>query len=348
VNAATGSPGAHTGTPARAGGTPDRRFLEESYRRMLRIRRFEETVVRLKSGAEIAGACHVTIGQEAEVVGACMALRDDDMITGTHRSHGHPIAKGAPLAGLMAELFGKSTGICKGKGGSMHLADFSVGCIGETAIVGSGLPVAVGAGLSAQQRGTDQVVLAFFGDGASNTGAFHEALNLAAVWSLPVIFHCENNQYALTTAFRDAARVDSVADRAAAYGIPGASVDGQNLLAVHDVVTRAVTRARDGDGPTLVEARTYRFRDHSELGRIDLGYRTAEEVEAWRARDPLMTFPAWLVAEGAFTDDDVERIRGEVEAELAAAVEFARQSPFPGPEALGDDQWATPIDTAAP
>jgi len=313
---------------------------------MVRIRLFEEMVVTLLSRGEIAGGCHVSIGQEAETVGACMALRLDDLITGTHRSHGHPIAKGAALGPLMAELLGKATGICKGKGGSMHLADFSVGCLGETAIVGSGIPVAVGAGLSAQQRRSGQVALAFFGDGAVNTGAFHEAINLASVWSLPVVFHCENNQYALTTSFRDATRIDSVADRAAAYGIPGVSVDGQDLLAVHGTVAEAVERARSGGGPTLVEARTYRFREHSELG-FSLGYRTAEEIEVARQRDPLATFPAWLVADAGFTQDEIDVVWKEVEAEVADAVAFARRSPFPEASAVGEDLWATPFGEPA-
>lgn len=325
----------------------DRDLLAEAYRRMLRIRRFEETVLQLTKRGQIAGSTHVTIGQEAEVVGACMALRTDDLITGTHRSHGHPIAKGAAIGALFAELLGKQTGICKGRGGSMHLADFSVGCLGETAIVGSGIPVAVGAALSAQQRDADSVALAFFGDGAINTGAFHEAVNLAAVWSLPVIFHCENNQYALTTPFRHANRIESVAVRGAGYGIPGMSVDGQDFLAVYDAVSTAVARARAGQGPTLIEAVTYRFRDHSELGRITLNYRTAEEVERWTQRDPLRTFPSWLVTDGGFTDQELKQVESEVEDEVAAALEFATSSPYPDADTVGDYLWASPIGGSA-
>lgn len=325
----------------------DRAFLEEAYRRMVRIRRFEETVLQLTKRGQIAGSTHVTIGQEAEVVGACMALRADDLITGTHRSHGHPIAKGAAVGRLFAELLGKEAGICRGRGGSMHLADFSVGCLGETAIVGSGIPVAVGAALSAQQRGTDSVALAFFGDGAINTGAFHEAVNLASVWSLPVVFHCENNQYALTTPFRHANRIESVAVRGAGYGIPGMSVDGQDFLAVYDAVSTAVARARAGQGPTLIEAVTYRFRDHSELGRITLNYRTAEEVERWTQRDPLRTFPSWLVTDGGFTDQELKQVESEVEDEVAAALEFATSSPYPDADTVGDYLWASPIGGSA-
>lgn len=330
-------------SPAATSSVPDRTVLAEALRRMLRIRHFEEAVIALTKRGQIAGSCHVTIGQEAEVVGACMALRSDDAITGTHRSHGHPIAKGAPLGPLMAELLGKSTGICKGKGGSMHLADFAVGCLGETAIVGSGIPIAVGAALSAQQRGTDQVALAFFGDGAINTGAFHEAVNLAAVWSLPVIFHCENNQYALATSARFSTRLERLADRAAGYGIRGVSVDGQDFLAVHSAVSSAVARARAGEGPTLVEAVTYRFREHSELGGLDLGYRTEDEVASWRQRDPLETFPAWLSSSGGFSSDEVAAIEASVKEELSSALTFAQDSPYPEWDSVFEDLWASEV-----
>jgi pyruvate dehydrogenase E1 component alpha subunit len=308
--------------------------LEEMLRRMLRIRLFEERVAELKDKAVLGGAAHLSIGQEAAIVGACLPLRNDDYMTGTHRSHGHPIGKGAALGPLMAELYGRATGVCKGKGGSMHLADFSVGSLGESGIVGGLIPVATGAGLSARMRGTDQVCLCFFGDGAVNEGVFHESLNLAAVWKLPVIYLCENNRYAMFTPQASTAAA-AVADRAAAYGIPGIAVDGQDALAVHSAMERAVERARTGDGPTLIEARTYRYHDHSEFGRMNVrAYRSEEEIAQWRARDPITIF---LDQANALTPAEADRIRSEVEAEVDAAVAFSEASPEPAPEALHED-----------
>src|SRR5882672_1671543 len=226
---------------------------QEAYRRMLRIRKFEEEGTRLYTAGEIPGAYHSSIGQEATIVGACLALRANDSMTGTHRSHGHPIGKGADLRGLMAELMGKETGVCRGRGGSMHLADHSVGIIGESAIVGGGIPLATGVGLSAKVRGTGQVCLCFFGDGAVNQGTFHESLNMASLWKLPVIYLCENNGYAITTSLQSSHGQPSVAARAAAYGLLGVAVDGQDIDAVFDAASQAVTRARGGLGATLIE-----------------------------------------------------------------------------------------------
>jgi len=239
-------------------------LLLEMFRRMWRIRAFDECAVALRHAREIAGPVHPSIGQEAACVGACMALREDDGITGNHRSHGHPIAKGARLGPLLAELLGKATGVCGGMGGSMHLADFSVGSLGESGIVGAGIPIAVGAGLSARVRGTDQVCVAFFGDGAANHGTFHESLNLAAIWKLPVLFFCENNAYAATTSFATVTSVEDVAERGAAYRMPASVVDGQDAVAVYEATAGAVARARSGDGPTLLEAKTYRFLEHAD------------------------------------------------------------------------------------
>lgn len=303
-------------------------------RRMLRIRLFEERAAALRS--QLPGFLHNSIGQEAEVVGACMALRENDYMTGNHRSHGHPIGKGAELAPLMAELFGKSTGVCKGKGGSMHLAAFSVGSLGESGIVGSLMPVAVGAGLSARLRGTDQVCLCFFGDGAANCGPFHEALNLAAVWKLPVIFLCENNGYATHTPQAQTTPISDIARRAYGYDIPGVIVDGQDVVAVHRCVAAAVRRARAGDGPTLVEAKTYRYCEHFEAGpeyQVP-PYRTRCEVEAWRARDPIDMFHARLRVAGRLTEREFEHLAAEVRDEVDAAVAFAEQSPLPAPSEL--------------
>jgi len=317
-----------------ASNMPGKPQLEEMLRRMLRVRLFEERVAELKDKAVLAGAAHLSIGQEAAIVGACLPLDNDDYMTGTHRSHGHPIGKGAALGPLMAELYGRATGVCKGKGGSMHLADFSVGSLGESGIVGGLIPVATGAGLSAKMRGTNQVCLCFFGDGAVNEGVFHESLNLAAVWKLPVIYLCENNRYAMFTPQASTAAA-AVADRAPAYGIPGIAVDGQDVLAVHSAVEQAVHRARAGDGPTLIEARTYRYCDHSEFGRMNLPtYRTEDEIAQWRARDPIAIF---LDRASMLSPGDADRIRSEVAAEVDAAVLFAEASPQPAPEALYED-----------
>jgi len=267
-----------------------RETLIEMYRRMMRIRLFEDCAEEAHRNGEIRGSLHTSHGQEAEIVGACMALRVDDYMVGNHRSHGHPIGKGAKLDALMAELLARETGVCRGKGGSMHLADFSVGSLGETSIVGSGLPVAAGAALGAKMQGSDRVSLCFFGDGASNEGTFHEALNMAANWKLPVIFMCENNGYAVSTPIATTAAVQNIADRAPVYCIPGVVVDGQDVIAVYEVVSEAVRRARAGEGPTLVEAKTYRYLDHAaNMGR-DLKYRTIDEMDQWRKRDPLLLF----------------------------------------------------------
>ena len=228
-------------------------LLMEMLRRMLRIRRFEEQVIQMVERGEIVGAAHSYIGEEAVAVGTCLALRDDDWITGNHRSHGHPIAKGGDVKKAMAELLGKRTGYCKGKGGSMHLADFSIGILGESGILGSAIPTAVGAALGSKLQGNDRVAVSFFGDGASNEGAFHESINLAAIWGLPVIFLCENNQYAVTSSFKKMVAAENISDRAASYAIPGVLVDGQDVLAMHEAVSHAVERARSGQGPSLIE-----------------------------------------------------------------------------------------------
>jgi pyruvate dehydrogenase E1 component alpha subunit len=317
----------------------------EAMRRMLRIRLFEEAALDMvRKGQGIAGAVHICIGQEAAIVGSCLALRDDDFMVGYHRSHGHPIAKGAELRPLMAELMGRSTGICRGKGGSMHLADFKVGSLGETAIIGSGIPQAAGAAYGARVRGTDQVALSFFGDGGSNIGSFHEGLNLASIWKLGVVFVCENNLYAMSTALANTMASDSIAARAAAYRMPGIVVDGQDLSAVYEVVTTAVERARAGEGPTLVEARTYRYRDHAEYGNVDLSHRAKDEVAEWQTRDPIVLLEARMAQEFGDCDEELAALRDAVAAEIADAVQFAKDSPRPQPEDLFDDLWATPLE----
>jgi pyruvate dehydrogenase E1 component alpha subunit len=315
----------------------------ESYRRMLRIRKFEEEATRLtEEEGLIPGGIHSSIGQEAAIVGACMALRDKDYITGTHRSHGHPIGKGADLRPLVAELLGKATGICKGRGGSMHLADRKVGIIGESAIVGGGIPLAIGAALSIQVRGTDQVSLGFFGDGAANQGTFGESLNLAAIWKLPAVFFCENNLYAISTPSREAHGHPDIARRGEAYGVPGVIVDGQDVTAVYETTREAVERARTGGGPTLIEAKTYRFGEHCTGLHIPIPYRTAEEVNTYRQRDPVALHRAVMLRNGV-SAADVVSLEQEVAIAVREAVAFARESPWPEPSELYDDMFSHPI-----
>jgi acetoin:2,6-dichlorophenolindophenol oxidoreductase subunit alpha len=315
----------------------------EAYRRMLSIRAFELAITRLIKEGEVAGACHSSIGQEAAIVGACMALRNDDYMSGTHRSHGHPIGKGAELNPLMAEILGKATGVCKGRGGSMHLTDAKVGSIGESAIVGGGIPLATGAALSAQVRGTDQVALSFFGDGAVNEGAFHESLNMAAVWKLPVIFFCENNGYAAVTSSVSTHGQPSVARRADGYGMPGVTVDGQDFGAVYAATQEAVARARRGEGPTLIEAKTYRFDEHCVGLFINGNYRPKDEIERFKKDgDPIVLFKAALLARGN-TEGDLAEIEAQAKRAVSEAVAFAKDSPFPKPEEAFDFVYGSPI-----
>jgi TPP-dependent pyruvate/acetoin dehydrogenase alpha subunit len=316
--------------------------LREMYRRMTRIRQFEENAKELLLKGELYGAFHTSTGQEASIVGSCMALRPDDYMVGTHRSHGHPIGKGAKLDRLLAELMGKETGVDHGKGGSMHLSDFSVGSLGETSIVGSGLPVAAGAALGSKLQGNDRVTLCFFGDGASNQGTFHEALNLAAIWSLPVVYVCENNGYGELTAASHAVSVENVSSRGAGYGIPGVTVDGQDVLAVYDAVGLAVDRARRGDGPSLVETTTSRFENHS-IGLPIENYRDPSEVEYWMThRDPLRLFRDAMSGTG-ISVDDLAAIDSAVADEISVALEFAHSSPVPPPEAAFTNLFTNPI-----
>lgn len=304
---------------------------------MQRIRLFEEALIK----NDMKG--HLSIGQEAAIAGACMALRDDDFITGTHRSHGHPIGKGADLKPLMAELFGKETGICKGRGGSMHLADNKVGIIGESAIVGGGLPLATGAGLSIQVRGTDQVSLCFFGDGAANQGTFGESLNLAAIWRLPVLFFCENNRYAISTSVAKSHGQPDIAKRADGYGIPGVIVDGQEAEAVYEVTRVAVARARAGQGPTLIEAKTYRFDEHCRNLNVPIPYRTESELEEYKtARDPLVLYRALLLGKGV-DEAKLREVEEEVTRAVAEAIAFAKESPDPRFEDVYENMFSQPI-----
>ena len=296
---------------------------------MHRIRRFEEAADDSYVRGLSYGTMHLSIGQEATAVGVCMPLSDSDCITSTHRGHGHCIAKGADLKPMFAEFLGRESGYCRGRGGSMHIADPARGNLGANGIVGGGLPIAVGAALSAKKRGTGAVAVAFFGDGANNEGAFHESLNLASIWKLPVVFVCENNQYAMSTAIARSTAVANVADRALAYGMPGVIVDGNDFAAVVGASLHATDRARAGEGPTLIEAKTYRTRGHSRSDRNR--YRTREEIEAWRARDPIARFEAEIVGLGLVSPETVGEVASEVEREMAEAVAAATASPWPSP-----------------
>lgn len=309
----------------------------EMYRRMFLIRRFDERVAELQAAGAVPGAVHLTIGQEAAVVGACLGVQPADQVVGTHRCHGQVLAKGAHPGPLMAEVLGRRTGVCKGKGGSQHLADVTVGFLGAVSIVGGGLPIAAGAALSAKMRDSGQVVLCFFGEGAANQGAFHESLNLSAVWSLPVVFFCENNQYAVSTSFRAATSIANVADRAVAYGMPGFVVDGQDPLATQAVVAEAAARARSA-GPSLIEAKTYRYKEHSQGLRLE--YRADAEIKAWMERDPLSTFRSRVLAMG-IPESELARIEDEVDSLVGLAVAFAHSSELPRYDEAFEDVFAS-------
>src|SRR3954449_7381000 len=322
---------------ARLGDDPTtaRRTLET----MWRIRRFEEAVDDLFARGLMHGTMHLSIGQEASATGTCFALRDDDAITSTHRGHGHCIAKGADLTRMMAELLAKETGYCRGRGGSMHIADVATGNLGANGIVGGGIPIAAGAALAYQLRGENHVVACFFGDGATNEGAFHEAVNLAAIWKLPVVFICENNKYGMSFSAEKSMAVDTIAERASAYGIPGVGVDGNDVAAVYDVVHAAVERARAGDGPTLVESLTYRHKGHSKSDK-NL-YRTREEISEWRDKDPIGRFETHVVERGVLTSSDVEEVRAAATNAVRDAARRANAAPDANPDDLLDAVFAT-------
>lgn len=297
------------------------------YRQMVRMRLFEEKLLELFSTRIMPGTMHQYNGQEAVAAGVCAHLDNNDYVTSTHRGHGHCVAKGADLNAVMAEMFAKTTGSCGGFGGSMHIADFSAGMLGANGIVGAGIPIAVGAGLTCKYKKTGGVSVVFFGDGASNEGAFHEAMNLAAVWHLPVLFICENNLYGFSTHYKKTMLLDDIADRAGAYGIPGVAVDGMDVLAVYQAAEQAVKRARQGDGPTLIECKTYRFRGHSRFE--DPSYRTKEELNEWLKKDPIKLFMAYLQDNTKIGSDQLEKIDAQAANEIEEAVTFAENSPEP-------------------
>jgi 2-oxoisovalerate dehydrogenase E1 component len=321
--------------------------LESLYTTMVKIRRFDERTIELFSQGLVKGTAHSYVGEEAVAAGACAALREDDSVVGNHRGHGHCIAKGARADLMMAELLGRRDGYCRGLGGSMHIAALDLNILGCNGIVGAGLPIGTGAALAARLRRTDRVVVVFFGDGAANQGVVHESLNLAAVWKLPAIFLCENNQYALSTATRRTTAGESIAARAAAYSIPGVRVDGNDVLAVHEAVRAAVARARAGEGPTLIEAVTYRWGGHSMRANLP-DYRTKEEEQAWVERDPVARFARALVDGGHATPLRLKELEEAVEAELDAAVAFGRASPEPDVELMESSVYAPAIAVPEP
>jgi acetoin:2,6-dichlorophenolindophenol oxidoreductase subunit alpha len=307
--------------------TPEQ--LKEALRRMCLIRRFEEGAEEAYMRGLIHGTMHLSIGQEASAVGSTMALRKTDYITSTHRGHGHCIGKGADPKLMFAEFFGKEEGYCRGRGGSMHIADVESGNLGANGIVAGGIPIAVGAALAIKKQKRDDVALCFFGDGATNEGAFHEALNMASIWKLPVIFVCENNKYGMSVSTERSMAVANVADRASAYNMPGVIADGNRIEDVAEAVLSAIARARDGQGPTLIECKTYRTRGHSRSDRNR--YRTKEEIEEWKLRDPIGHFEAELVANGIATKDEVAAIFAGADAEIAAGLIFAQNGTDPSP-----------------
>ena len=307
------------------------------YRKMLTIRRFEERAAELYAAGRMPGFVHLYVGEEAVATGVCASLTDRDFITSTHRGHGHVIAKGGKIDLMMAELYGKATGCCKGKGGSMHIADIDLGILGANGIVGAGQPISVGAAFACKYKKTDAVAICFFGDGASNRGTFHEAMNMASSFKLPVVFVCENNMYGISNYQKHHMNISDIADRAGAYGVPGVSVDGNDVIAVYEVASEAVARARRGDGPSIVECKTWRHRGHFD----DPGkYKDPEEQKAWLAKDPIPRIEAKLIELGMATQADIDAMRAKVDEETEAAIKFAEDSPEPGDDELLTDVWA--------
>ena len=308
------------------------------YKQMWDIRLFEEKIDELIKQGKLHGTTHLCIGQEACAVGSCAVLRKDDKITSTHRGHGHSIAKGADMKRMMAELFGKATGYCKGKGGSMHIADVENGNLGSNGVVAGGIPIAVGSALTAKMKKFDYVTLSFFGDGATNEGSFHEALNLAAIWNLPVVFICENNQYGMSSPVQEMVNIELLSDRAKAYGFPGVTIDGNDMIEVINTVYEAVERARDGKGPTFIEMITYRFNGHSKSDKLI--YRTREEEKFWYKKEPINRFKQILLEANILTESEAEKIKEMSLLEVEEALRFAENSPSPTKDDLLTDVYA--------
>lgn len=312
---------------------------KEAYEKMNDIRNFENTLHDIFAKGEIPGFVHLYAGEEAVAVGVCSHLTDSDYITSTHRGHGHCIAKGCDLKGMMAEIYGRETGLCKGKGGSMHIADLDKGMLGANGIVGSGFPLAIGAGLRNQYLGTDDVAVCFFGDGAANEGNFHESINMAAIWKLPVVFINENNTFAESTPQHYSSASPTIAERAAAYNIPGEKVDGKDFMAVYEAAGKAIDRARKGEGPSLIECHTYREYGHFEGDEQTYKYDSDEEI-AFHDRDDIKEFRAYALKKKLFTEKDAKKIEEKSVQDVADSVEFAKASPIPQPESLFTDVFA--------
>jgi len=312
--------------------------LVDMLKTMNRIRVFEEKADQLFALGKVHGTMHLSIGMEATATGAIATLRPDDYITSTHRGHGHCIAKGGDLKLMMAEFMGKETGYCRGRGGSMHIADVESGNLGATGVVGGGIPTAVGAALGVKLSGSSQVVLCFFGDGASNMGIFHESLNMAAIWTLPVVFVCENNQYAMSMPVAQAFPIPNIAERATSYAMPGKVVDGNDVLTIYTAVSEGVARARAGKGPSLIECKTYRWKGHSKSDQER--YRTREEVASWKKKDPIARFATHLVQEGILTEEETQAIRKEAQTLVEEALAFAEASPEPRVEQITEGVYA--------
>ena len=316
-----------------------REVLMDLHRRMVRIRLFEEAAGRLAEAAKLPGFLHLYVGEEAVAAGVCGALTDQDQITSTHRGHGHLVAKGGDFNRMMAELMGKSTGYCKGKGGSMHISDLNLGMLGANGIVGAGSPIAVGAAFANKYNKNGNVAVAFFGDGATNIGAFHEAANMACALNLPIVFACENNEYGEFTPRHVTMAITDIVDRAAGYGMPGVIVDGMDVVAVHEAASEAVARARRGEGPSLIEAKTYRFYNHHGVQNLGLKYRSDDEVAEWKQRDPIFSFEERMVEAGQATTADFEAVWAQLRADIEAAIQFAEESPLPTPDMVLADVY---------
>lgn len=308
------------------------------YREMFKVRSFDSMAADLFLQARMSGNIHTCVGEEATAVGACQALRPSDFITATHRGHGHCIAKGADPKKMMAELFGKKTGYCKGKGGSMHIADVGLGILGANGIVGAGIPIATGSALASKIKNSDDVTLAFFGDGASNQGTFHESINMASAWKLPIIYMCENNKYGVSVCIDRVTNTEDIADRAQGYHIPGVVVDGNDIFAVYEAVSAAAERARKGDGPTLIECKTYRQRGHYEGD--PMVYRTKEEMQAWKEKDPVVRLHEQLAGQNGITEEELTAIETAIKEEIESAVAFAEESSFPEADEVITDMYA--------
>ncbi len=319
---------------------PTPEVLEDLHHRMVRIRHFEEAAGRLAEANQLPGFLHLYVGEEAVAAGVCANLTNDDQISSTHRGHGHLVAKGGDFKQMMAELMGKATGYCNGKGGSMHICDLDLNMLGANGIVGGGVPIAVGAGFANKYKGTDNVSVVFFGDGSTNIGAFHEAANMAAALSLPVVFVCENNEYGEYTPREQTMAITDVVDRAAGYGMPGVIADGMDVIAMYEAAGEAVARARAGEGPSFIEAKTYRFYNHHGVQVLGVKYRSDDELARWKKRDPIEMLEARLPDLGVMTTDEIEAVHTDVEAEVAEAIRFGQESPLPEADTLLEDVYS--------